>query len=161
MWGRGQRGNNAACSALYWPSVTCPATHKQIGPFWCDSLVGGFVYVLGPCGSLQQTLLCGWEFLPLPQPPQVFSVRSFEALFPHAGNLGCAVSHSPVVPPGLSAHKCGTARSASHRLTSSASRCLATSPLCPTARLHPSCNSLVVGLPYSSIFCQFWLFFCF
>ena len=22
-------------------------------------------------------------------------------------------------------------------------------------------NSLVVGLPYSSIFCQFWLFFCF
>ena len=40
MWGRGPRGNNAACSALTWLSVT----HKQIGPFWCWFL-GGWVCV--------------------------------------------------------------------------------------------------------------------
>ena len=32
--------------------------------------VGGFVYILGPCGSLRWTLLWGWEFLPPPQSPQ-------------------------------------------------------------------------------------------
>ena len=53
-----------------------------------------------------------------------------------------------------------------HQVTS---RCLATSPLGPAARLRPSCRlgecfffiSLVVRLLYSSIFCQFWLFFVF
>ena len=35
MWGRGPKGNNAACLALTWLLVTSPATHKQIGPFWC------------------------------------------------------------------------------------------------------------------------------
>ena len=66
-----------------------------------------------------------------------------------------------VVPPGLSTHECGIAWSPS--------RWLASSPLRSGARLHPptgldECfffNSLVVGLPYSSIFCQFWLFFVF
>ena len=33
--GRGQRGNNAACSALTPLLVTSPTTHKQIGPFCC------------------------------------------------------------------------------------------------------------------------------
>ena len=48
-----------------------------------DSQGGGFVYVLGPCGSLQWTLLWGWEFLPLPpQPPQVFSIRGLRLYFP-------------------------------------------------------------------------------
>ena len=47
-----------------------------------DSLVGGFVYLLGPCGSLQQTLLWGWEFLPLPpQPQQRFSIRGLRFYF--------------------------------------------------------------------------------
>ena len=58
-------------------------------------LVGRFVYVIGPCGSLQWTLLWGWEFLPPPQPPQIFSVRGFEALFPHAGTLGYVVCLTP------------------------------------------------------------------
>ena len=39
----------------------------------------------------------------MPQPPQDFLVRGFEALCPHAGRLG--LSCSPVVPPGLS--ECG------------------------------------------------------
>ena len=54
----------------------------KLGPSGADSWVSGFVCILGPCGSLQRTLLWGWEFILLPQPPQVFSVRGFEALFP-------------------------------------------------------------------------------
>ena len=72
----------------------------------------------------------------------------------------CSLSRSPVVPPGLSACECGTAQSAIH--------CLAASPLCwlpisapPTGLGECFLISLVVGLPYSSIFCQFWLFFVF
>ena len=94
------------------PSVISPAIHKQIGPFWCWSPGGGFVHILGPCGSLQWTLLWGWEFLPLLQPPQIITARGFEALFPCTGPLGCAVSlvsqsfllvyaHSNVGPPSL------------------------------------------------------------
>ena len=85
---------------------------RKLGPSGADSWVGGFVYVVGPCGSLQRTLLGDWEFLPLPQSPQDFSVIGFEALFPHTGTLGCAVClapqlfllvylHANVGPPGL------------------------------------------------------------
>ena len=79
------------------------------------------------------------------------------ALFPHAGTLGCrGLSCSPVVPPGLCACKCGTTCSTSH--------CLAASPLHPGCPSLPFCwsdecfffTSFVVGLPYSSIFWQFW-----
>ena len=34
-----------------------PLPTSKLGPSGADSWVGGFVYVLGPCGSLQQTLL--------------------------------------------------------------------------------------------------------
>ena len=68
------------------------------------------------------------------------------------------LSRPPVVPPSLSAYKCGTAHSTSLNL--------AMSLLCPAARLHPptgldECfffSSFVVRLPYSSIVWQFWLF---
>ena len=98
MSGRGPRGSNVTCLALSQLSVTSPATHKQIGSFWCWFL-GGFVYILGPCGSLQWTLLWGWQFVPPPQTPQVFPVRGFEALFHRAGTPGLhGLSRSPVVP---------------------------------------------------------------
>ena len=85
-------------------------------------------------------------------PTAVFSQR-FEALFPHAGALGCGS-----VTPSTS---CCLAGSASGRLT--------LSPLRPAARLHSSYRlgkcffffSLVVGLPHGSIFCQFCLVFVF
>ena len=74
----------------------------------------------------------------------------------------------PSFPPGLFAHKCGITCSVSCHLALSASQCLATGLLCLAAHLCPSyqfgCfffNSLVVRLPYSSIFCQFWLFLIF
>ena len=87
MWGSGLRGNNAAWSALHRLSVTSPAIHK-LGPSDADSRLGGFVYVLEPCGSLQQTLLWDWEFLLPPQHHKFFSVRGFEALLSCTGTLG-------------------------------------------------------------------------
>ena len=95
MHGRGRRGNNATCLALSWLSVTSPTTHKQIGPLWCWFQVGRFVYILWPHGSIQQTFLWGWEFFPLPQPPQIFTTRSFEALFTHTGTLGWMICLTP------------------------------------------------------------------
>ena len=99
----------------------------------------------------------------------------------------CSLLPSLTVPPGLSMHECGALGSASHYLVGSASYSLA----CPFHNppphwVHqplPCCESyppqlpvsapptglyecfffisLVVGLPCSSIFCQFWLFFVF
>ena len=34
-----------------------PLPTSELGPSGADSQVGGFVYILGPCGSLQGTLL--------------------------------------------------------------------------------------------------------
>ena len=82
MWGRGLRRNNADLSS-------------EFGPSGADSWMGGFVRILGPCRSLQWILLWGWESLLLLQPPQDFSVISFEALFPLAGTLGCMVCLAP------------------------------------------------------------------
>ena len=72
-----------------------PLLISKLGPSSADSWVGGFVYVLGPCGSLQLTLLWGWEFLPLLLPPQVFTTKGFDVLFPHIGTLGCVVCLAP------------------------------------------------------------------
>ena len=58
------------------------------------------------------------------------------------------LSLSPVVPPGLSACKCGTARSASHHPICSSSYCLALSPLCPGC---PSPSLLPVWMSVSSL----------
>ena len=72
----------------------------------------------------------------------------------------CCLSHSSVVPPALPNPKCGLSRSASC--------CLVEFPLCPRFPSPPllldECfffNSLVFGLLYSLIFCQFWLFLLF
>ena len=94
---------------------------SKLGPSGADSQVCGFLYILGPCGSLQWSLLWGWECPHLPQPPQVSVTRGFEAYFPLEHGVVRSVS-SPVVPPSLSACKFGTAQSTSCRL--------AMSPLC-------------------------------
>ena len=122
--------------------------------------VGGFAYILRPCGSLQRTFLWGLKFLPLLPPPQVFSVRGFEVLFPNAGTLDCTVClapqlflpvypHTNVGPPTLQLPPCR--ESSLTRLPVSA----------PSTGLDECFffYSLVVRLPYSSIFWQLWLFF--
>ena len=122
----------------------------KLGLSGADFLVGGLVYILGPCGSLQWTLLWGWEFLLLPsEPPQVFSVRGFWGFISPHWNPGlCHLSCSPVVPPSLSALKCRPALSASNCLVWSSSCCLALSPLLPGC---PSPPLLSVWMNVSSL----------
>ena len=94
-------------------------------------------------------------------------VLGFISLNWNPGLLG--LYRSPVVPPGLSAHKCGTDQSAIRCLAGSTSRRLATSPLLLVACLCFSywsrwmflLNSLVVRLSYSWIFCEPSLLFVF
>ena len=64
--------------------------------------------------------------------PTVFIARGFEALVSLSWNPGLyCLSHSSVVPPGLSACKCGITCSASHRLPWSTSHHLTESCLHP------------------------------
>ena len=104
---------------------------SKVGPSGADSQVDGFLYILGPHGSLQWTLLWGWEFLPVPQPPQIFLVRSSEALFPHAGTLGWVVCLAPHLffPVYLHANVEIPAPPAPASPAQSSSCCLALSPL--------------------------------
>ena len=161
---------------------------SKVGPFGADSQVGGLVYILGPCGSRQRTLLCSWEFLLLPQPLRVFFIQRLEALFPDTVTLGCTVClahqlfllvylHMNVGLPSLLAATlptlvCQLPFHPLHR-----------PPPCPILQLPPclesslpqlpvsapstgldesfSFNSLVLRLPCSLIFWQFWLIFVF
>ena len=89
--GRGVWEGQCCLFCSQWLPVTFPATHKQIGPFWCWFLGGWVSLHSRTCSSLQQTLLWGWEFQLQLQHPGMFSVRGFEAPFSHAVTLGCAV----------------------------------------------------------------------
>ena len=83
MWGRGWEGAMVLVpfSAGFQSLPQLPTI--KLGPSGADSQVRGLVHALGPCGSLQRTLLWGWEFLPLPpQPPWVFSLRGLRLYFP-------------------------------------------------------------------------------
>ena len=78
--------------------------------------MGGFVYVLGPCGSLQWTLLWGWESLPLCNPyrflwPEVLRL-CFPMLEPWVVWSLLLLSYSS----WSSAHKSGTTWSATTSL---------------------------------------------
>ena len=87
-------------------------------------------------------------------PTGVFS-QWFEALFPCPGTLGCVVCHWVhqllPCPPWSSSHRLAQVLSAQLPVST------------PPTGLDECVffNSLVVGLPYSSIFCQFLLFFVF
>ena len=104
----------------------------------------------------------------LPQPPRGFSVSGLRLYFPHAGALGCAVCFAPhlflpvyllenVGPPDLpttaSLGPPGVA------LPQVLSVWLRVSTLPPVMDECFFFNYLVVGLPYSLIFYQLWLFF--
>ena len=71
----------------------------KLGPSGAGSRVGGLVHTLGPCGSLQRPpttspVRLGVSPAAAPTPMGSFNQR-FEALFPCAGALGCAVCFTP------------------------------------------------------------------
>ena len=157
--------------------VTSSTTHKQIGPFsvWVP---GGWVCVHSRILWVSPTN-CPVSLAVSPStstPTGTFSQR-FWGFISLCWDPGCCgLSHSPVVPPSLYAHKCGTTHSGSHCLTRSTSHHLTAQvlpchksalPWLPVSTAPTSLddcfffNSLVVGLPYSLIFWQFWLFFVF
>ena len=133
--------------------------------FPCSGLMSGLRF----CGPLQWTLLRGWEFLPQPQPPHVFTTRGFEAVFPHAGTLGYVVSIAPQL--FLSAYlQANVINPINQPLPHPPVHCLALHPFLPQLPISTlttsldDCfffNSFIVGLPCSLIFWQFWLFFVF
>ena len=113
MWGRGLGGTVLlALLSTSFQSLPLLPTSK-LGPSGADSWVGGFVYVLGPCGSpMDSPVRLGVS--PTASTPTGFLSQRFETLFPCTRNLGLSsLSCFPVVPPGLSACGCGTALSVS------------------------------------------------
>ena len=104
MWGRVLRENNAACSALSWLSVSFPTTHKQIGPFWC-LFPGGWVCVCSRTLWVSPTNSPVWLGVsPTAPTPTGFFSQRFSGFISQCWKSGLhGLSHSPVVPPGLSA----------------------------------------------------------
>ena len=94
MWGRGPIGSNGVCSSLCRFSVTPSTTHIQVEPFWC-CFPSGWVCVhsrtlwVSPRNS---PVRLGVSTTATSTPTGVFN-QCFEALFPHAGTLGCLVCH--------------------------------------------------------------------
>ena len=139
MWGWGREGAVALAplSADLQSLPPLPTINLDLSGAACR--VGGFVYVLGPCGSLQWTLLWGWEFLLLPpQPLRVFWIRGLRLYFPvlepwvaqsvTRSTSCCLAGQLQLCPP------CSTIR----HLGGSTSRHFAVSPLHPAAGLRPS-----------------------
>ena len=109
-----------------------PLPTSKLGPSGADSQVGGFVYILGPCRSLQQKFSCeAGSFSCFHHNPHRYFQSEVLRLYVPMLEPWVAQSvslHSS--SPGLSACKCGT--------TLSTSCHLASSPFCPAAHLHPS-----------------------
>ena len=115
-----------------------PLPTIKLGPSGADSQVGGFVYILGPCGSLQWTPVRLGVSPLAPQPPQVSSISGLRLYFPTlelwvvqsvAGSTSCCLASQlqPCLP-----------HSTIPCLAGSTSHHLVTSPLCLTAHLRPS-----------------------
>ena len=139
-----------------WLSVTSSATHKQIGPFWCW-LPLGWVCVCSrtPWVSPTNTPFKLGVLFQL-QLPQDFSVRGFEACFPHTGTLGCVVCLASQLFLLVFLHA-----NVGLCLPASTLPCILSTPaacLCPSSGSGLMFNCLVFGLPYNLIFWHFWLF---
>ena len=63
--------------------------------------VSGFAYILSLCGTFKVSLLKTQQFLPLPQPPLVFTAGSYGDLSPwhwNPGLYGLAWGYDPSLP---------------------------------------------------------------
>ena len=178
MWGRGQRGNSATCSALCWLSVTSSATHKQIRPFWCW-FTGASVCVHSRTlwvSPMNSPVRLGVS-LATSSPTDFFSQMFWSFLSPLWNPGLLSLSHSPillriyqlenVVQPALSAATLLSPPAILPSLVCQPPPCLEYSP--PGCRFLPlllvwmNVSSLTPWLLDSSIFWQFWFFvlFCF
>ena len=162
MWERGPRGNNATCSALCWLSVTSPVTHKRIGPFWCRFPWWVVLYMFQDPVGLSNELSCEAGSSPAASTPTGVFNQRLEALFPGAGILGCLVCVTPQLFLPVYLH---TNVGLSVPLAATSPQVLSTQlPISAPPTGLDECfffNSLVLGLPFSLIFCQSWLVFVF
>ena len=96
--GEGPRGSNGVCSTFCWILVTPSATHNQIGPFWSCFPSGWACAYSRPLWVSPMNLPVNLGVSPAAAstPTGVFNHR-FEALFPCAGPLGCAVCFAPLL----------------------------------------------------------------
>ena len=98
--GEGPRGSNGAHLTLLRISVFHSDTHNQTGPLWCWFLSGWACAHSRPLWVSPTTspVRLGVSPVAAPTPMGVFNQR-FEALFPGAGALGCAVCFLPTICP--------------------------------------------------------------
>ena len=139
-----------------------PLTTSTLGPSGADSLVGGFVYILGPCGPLQWALV--WLGVsPTAATPTDFSQSEILRLYFPA--LDPWVAWSVSLPSCSSWFICTQMWDylPCQLLPFHESSLPQLSVSTPPANLDECFffNSLVVGLPDSLIFWQFWLCFVF
>ena len=106
--GEGPRGSNGAGLTLLRISVFHSATHNQTGPLWCWFPSGWACAHSVPLwvSATTSPVRLGVSPAAAPTPTGAFNQR-FEALFTHAGALGCAVCFAPRRSPGLSVCECG------------------------------------------------------
>ena len=95
VWGECSERGLCHCLASGGLLDTCPIsshfTHCATGALPAVTLVlnprvGGFTYILRPCGPFKWSFLKIWQFLPSPQSPLVFTARSHENLFSQCWN---------------------------------------------------------------------------
>ena len=106
----GPRGSNGAHSTLHQTSIFHSATHNQTGPFWCWFPTGWACARPRPLWVSPTTSPVSLGVSPADAPTTMgVSNQRFEALFPLAGALGCAVCFAAHRSPGLSVGECGAA----------------------------------------------------
>ena len=108
--GEGPRGSNGAHFTLLRLSIFHSNTHNQTGPLWCWFPSGWACAHSRPLwvSPKSSPVRLGVSPPAAPTPTGVFTQR-FEALFHHAGALGCAVCFAPRRLSGLSMFECGAA----------------------------------------------------
>ena len=108
--GAGPSGSNGARLTLLRFSIFHSATHNQTGPLWCWFPSKWACAHSRPLWVSPTTspVRLGVSPAAAPTPTGVFNQR-FEALFPRAGALDCAVCFAPHSSPGLSLFECGVA----------------------------------------------------
>ena len=148
-----------------------PLPTIYVGPSGAYPWVSGFVYMLGCCGSLHRTLLWGWEFFLPPEHPQVFSEvlrLYFSVLEPWvAWCVLLSSCSSQFILMQMWDHQLSQPAVLLALVLQPLPFCESSPPQLPISAPPTGLdecfflNSLVVGLRYSSIFWQFWLFFVF